>query len=215
MKDHPRLVIAGIKGSSGKTVLSIGLIAALRSKGLNVVPFKKGPDFIDVGWMSVAAKNPCYNLDTYLLPKEEVLNSFLSHAIGDIAVIEGNRGLYDGVDADGSYSTAELAKFLKSPVILVVDCTKITRTTAAIVLGCMNIDRDVLIKGVVLNQVSGSRHEAVIRSSIEKYCSLPVLGAIPRFKPGEFPERHMGLSPYQEHPNTEGVISSMRQVAAE
>ncbi|MCD5411250.1 MAG: hydrogenobyrinic acid a,c-diamide synthase (glutamine-hydrolyzing) [Thermodesulfovibrionales bacterium] len=215
MKDHPRLVIAGIKGSSGKTVLSIGLIAALRSKGLNVVPFKKGPDFIDAGWMSVAAKNPCYNLDTYLLPKEEVLNSFLSHAIGDIAVIEGNRGLYDGVDADGSYSTAELAKFLKSPVILVVDCTKITRTTAAIVLGCMNIDRDVLIKGVVLNQVSGSRHEAVIRSSIEKYCSLPVLGAIPRFKPGEFPERHMGLSPYQEHPNTEGVISSMRQVAAE
>ena len=214
MKNHPRLVIAGVRGGSGKTTLSLGIIAALRSrKGLKVIPFKKGPDFIDAGWMSVAAKNPCYNLDPFLISKEKVLESFISHFTGDIAVIEGNRGLYDGVDTEGSYSTAELSKLLKSPVILIVDCTKMTRTAAAVVLGCMNLDRDVSIKGVVLNQVAGSRHESVVHSSIEKYCSLPVLGVIPRLNSGEFPERHMGLTPYQEHHDTENALSFVEDIA--
>lgn len=214
MKNYPRLIIAGVRGGSGKTTLSLGIIAALRSrKGLKVVPFKKGPDFIDAGWMSIAAKNPCYNLDPFLISKEKVLDSFISHFKGDIAVIEGNRGLYDGMDTEGSYSTAELAKLLISPVILIVDCTKMTRTTAAVVLGCMNLDKAVSIKGVVLNQVSGSRHEYVVRSSIEKYCSLPVLGAIPRLHGGEFPERHMGLTPYQEHNDTEDAISFVEDIA--
>ncbi len=214
MNNYPRLVIAGVRGGSGKTTLSLGLIAVLRSqKGFKVIPYKKGPDFIDAGWMSVAAKNPCYSLDPFLISREKVLDSFISHFIGDIAVIEGNRGLYDGMDTEGSYSTAELAKLLKSPVILIVDCTKMTRTTAAVVLGCMNLDKDVLIKGVVLNQVSGSRHETVIRTSIEKYCALPVLGAIPRFQSGKFPERHMGLTPYQEHPDIENAISFVEDIA--
>jgi cobyrinic acid a,c-diamide synthase len=214
MKNHPRLVIAGVRGGSGKTTLSLGIIAALRSrKGLKVIPFKKGPDFIDAGWMSVAAKNPCYNLDPFLISKEKVLNSFTLHFTGDIAIIEGNRGLYDGMDAEGSYSTAELSKLLKSPVILIVDCTKMTRTAAAVVLGCMNLDRNVEIKAVVLNQVAGSRHESVVRSSIEKYCSLPVLGAIPRLNSGEFPERHMGLIPHQEHHDTGNALSFVEDIA--
>ncbi|HAM49752.1 MAG TPA: cobyrinic acid a,c-diamide synthase [Nitrospiraceae bacterium] len=214
MTNHPRLVIAGLKGGSGKTTVSLGLIAALRSlKGLAVIPFKKGPDYIDAGWMSVAAKNPCYNLDPFLISKEKILDSFISHCTGDIAVIEGNRGLYDGMDTEGSYSTAELAKLLKSPVILVIDCTKMTRTAAALVLGCLNLDRDVQIKGVVLNQVSGSRHESVIRAAIGRYCSLPVLGAIPRLPAGEFPERHMGLTPYQEHPDIERGIAFAEDLA--
>ncbi len=214
MNNYPRLVIAGVRGGSGKTTLSLGVIAALRSqKGLKVIPFKKGPDFIDAGWMSIAAKNPCYNLDPFLISKEKVLDSFISHFRGDIAIIEGNRGLYDGMDTEGSYSTAELAKLLKSPVILIVDCTKMTRTSAAVVLGCMNLDKDVNIKGVVLNQVAGSRHESVVRASIEKYCSLPVLGAIPRLHSGEFPERHMGLTPYHEHHDTENAISFVEGLA--
>lgn len=214
MNNYPRLVIAGVRGGSGKTTLSLGVIAALRSqKGLKVIPFKKGPDFIDAGWMSIAAKNPCYNLDPFLISKEKVLDSFISHFRGDIAIIEGNRGLYDGMDTEGSYSTAELAKLLKSPVILIVDCTKMTRTSAAVVLGCMNLDKDVNIKGVVLNQVAGSRHESVVRASIEKYCSLPVLGAIPRLHSGEFPERHMGLTPYHEHHDTENAISFVEEIA--
>jgi cobyrinic acid a,c-diamide synthase len=214
MKNYPRLVVAGVRGGSGKTTLSLGIIAALRSqKGLKVIPFKKGPDFIDAGWMSVAANHPCYNLDPFLISKEKVLDSFIAHFRGDIAVIEGNRGLYDGMDIEGSYSTAELSKLLKSPVILIIDCTKMTRTTAAVVLGCMNLDRDVNIKGVVLNQVAGSRHESVVRASIEKYCSLPVFGAIPRLNSGEFPERHMGLTPYQEHHDTENAISFVEDIA--
>ncbi|HAK87523.1 MAG TPA: cobyrinic acid a,c-diamide synthase [Nitrospiraceae bacterium] len=213
MNNYPRLVIAGVKGGSGKTTLSLGLIAALKSRGLKVIPFKKGPDYIDAGWLSAAAKNPCFNLDPFFLTREKIMESFAAHFTGDITVIEGNRGLYDGMDAEGSYSTAELAKFLHSPVILIVDCTKMTRTAAAVVLGCMNLDRDVDIKGVVLNQVSGSRHESVVRQSIEKYCSLPVLGAIPRLKSGEMPERHMGLTPYQEHPDTSNVLTIVEDIA--
>lgn len=213
MNNFPRLVIAGVRGGSGKTTLSLGLIAALRSKGLKVIPFKKGPDYIDAGWLSAAAKNPCYNLDPFFLSKEKIMESFAMHFTGDIAVIEGNRGLYDGMDVEGSYSTAELSKFLHSPVILIVDCTKMTRTAAAVVLGCVNLDKDVNIKGVVLNQVSGSRHESIVRQSIERYCSLPVLGAIPRLKSGEMPERHMGLTPYQEHPDTVNVLTSVEDIA--
>jgi|SRR5271169_2484273 len=210
----PRLIIAGIRGGSGKTTLSLALISALRSqKGKRVIPFKKGPDYIDAGWMSIAAENPCYNLDPFLIPRKEIVSSLISHFNGDVAVIEGNRGLYDGVDSDGSYSTAELAKLLKCPILLIIDCTKMTRTAAALVLGCMNLDREVKIKGVVLNQVSGTRHESVIRESIERYCSLPVLGAIPRFRFGEFPERHMGLTPYQEHPDTLKALSFVEEIA--
>lgn len=214
MNTYPRLVIAGVRGGSGKTTLSLALISALRSqKGMRVIPFKKGPDYIDAGWMSLTAKSPCYNLDPFLISKEKIMYSFISHFVGDIAVIEGNRGLYDGMDVEGSCSTAELAKLLKAPVILIVDCTKMTRTTAAVILGCMNFDKDVSIKGVVLNQVSGTRHESVIRDSIEKYCSLPVLGAIPRFRAGEFPERHMGLTPYQEHPDIVKAIFFVQSIA--
>ncbi|BCB97423.1 cobyrinic acid a,c-diamide synthase [Dissulfurispira thermophila] len=214
MNNYPRLIIAGVRGGSGKTTLSLGVIAALRSqKGMEVVPFKKGPDFIDAGWLSVAAKNPCYNLDPFLIPKENILNSFTMHFTGDIAVIEGNRGLYDGMDAEGSYSTAELAKLLKSPVILIVDCTKMTRTAAAIVLGCIDIDRDVSIKGIVLNQVAGSRHESVVRASIERYCSVPVIGAIPRLNSEEFPERHMGLTPYHEHHDVKKAVLFAEDIA--
>ncbi|MEW6116760.1 MAG: cobyrinate a,c-diamide synthase [Nitrospirota bacterium] len=214
MSTYPRLTIAGIRGGGGKTTLALSLIAVLRrQKGLKVVPFKKGPDYIDAGWMSVAAQHPCYNLDPFLISKERIVDSFLAHASGDIAVIEGNRGLYDGMDADGSYSTAELAKLLKSPVVLIVDCTKVTRTTAALVLGCMLMDREVDLKGVVLNQIAGSRHESVIRASIEKYCSVPVLGAIPKLSAGDLPERHMGLTPYHEYPDTEKAMALLEDIA--
>ncbi len=214
MNAYPRLVIAGIRGGSGKTMLSLAVIAGLRSqKGLNVVPFKKGPDYIDAGWLSVSAQRPCYNLDPFFLSGEMITNSFVSHARGDIAVIEGNRGLHDGMDAAGSYSTAELSKLLRSPVVLVIDCSKMTRTAAAVVLGCMQLDSEVAIKGVVLNHVAGERHERVVRESINKYCSLPVVGVIPRLAADDIPERHMGLIPYQEHPDTVKVMALAEEIA--
>jgi len=214
MNAYPRLVIAGVRGGSGKTMLSLAIIAGLQSqRGLNVVPFKKGPDYIDAGWLSVSARKPCYNLDPFFLSREMIINSFVSHARGSIAVIEGNRGLHDGMDAGGSYSTAELSKILRSPVVLVIDCSKMTRTAAAVVLGCMHIDSEVAIKGVVLNHVAGERHEYVVRESIRKYCSLPVVGVIPRLAAGDIPERHMGLIPYQEHPDTVKVMALAEEIA--
>jgi cobyrinic acid a,c-diamide synthase len=165
-----------------------------------IVPFKKGPDFIDAGWLALAASHPCHNLDTFLMPTEQIFLSFTSQArTGDLAVIEGNRGLYDGIDLEGSTSTSELAKLLNAPVVLTIDCTKSTRTVAAMVLGCIQFDREVNISGVILNRVAGARHESIIRKTVEEYCALPVLGAIPKIKGEAFPERHMGLVPTPEH----------------
>lgn len=206
LKSCPRIVIAGIRGGCGKTTVTLGLIGALSEK-MRVVPYKKGPDYIDAGWMSAASKSPCYNLDPYLVGRDNVFDLFIRYFNGDIAVVEGNRGLYDGMDIVGSYSTAEVSKIISSPVILVVDCTKVTRTVSAIVLGCIKLDEDVKIRGVILNQVSNKRHESIIRQSIEKYCGIPVLGAIPRFTEKELPERHMGLVPIYEHEKKETAIN--------
>ena len=217
MKDrHPRLIIAGLKGGSGKTTVSLGIIAAWRERGLSIVPYKKGPDYIDAGWLASAAHQPCYNLDPFLMSKEKILDSFRAHfGSSDCAVIEGNRGLYDGMDAAGTYSTAELAKMLRSPVLLVLDCTKMTRTTAALLLGMQKFDREVDIRGVVLNQIAGARHEKIVRETIEKYCKIPVLGAVPKLREDFLSERHMGLTPFQEHPEVEKALSVAGELAKE
>jgi cobyrinic acid a,c-diamide synthase len=198
--DLPRILIAALRGGSGKTVLSVGIIAALAKQGKKVAPFKKGPDYIDAGWLALSAGRPCYNLDNFLISDQKILSSFLQHSQhSDIAVIEGNRGLYDGIDTFGKTSTAELAKLLNTPVILCLDCTKSTRTMAAIVLGCLRFDPDVNIKGVILNHVAGSRHQKNIRQNIEYHCGVSVIGAVPKLKEQNFPERHMGLIPTPEH----------------
>ena len=130
-----------------------------------------------------------------------------------MAVIEGNRGLYDGTDEAGSYSTAELAKLLKSPVVLVVDCTKATRTLAAVVYGCQKFDPDLNLAGVILNEVATSRQEALVRSTIESATGLPVLGAVPRVRSHDLPERHLGLVPHQEHPMAKRALGLLRDLA--
>ena len=192
--DRPRVVFSALRGNSGKTFLTVGVGACLKHRGKAVSPFKKGPDYIDAAWLDMATGRPCYNLDLFLMGKEGILSSFsirMQHADG--ALVEGNRGLYDGMDREGSYSTAELAKLLQAPVILVVDCSMATRTVAAMILGCQHFDPQVAIKGVILNRIGGARHESVIRSAIEDRCGLPILGAVPRIQAGIFPERHMGL----------------------
>jgi cobyrinic acid a,c-diamide synthase len=212
--DIPRIIIAALRGGAGKTILSIGIIAAWTNLGKKVAPFKKGPDYIDAGWLALAAGKPCYNLDTFMIKEEQVLNSFFSHSINrDIAVIEGNRGLYDGIDVEGSTSTAELAKLLNAPVILCIDCTKTTRTMAAVVSGCIRFDQDVKIKGVILNRVAGPRHENILRKSIEHHCGISVLGAVPKLGKQNFPERHMGLVPMPEHGWAKDSIAAASQTA--
>ena len=212
--EFPRIIIAALRGGSGKTLLSIGIIAALSESGKSIAPFKKGPDYIDAGWLALAAGRPCYNLDSFLLNEEQNLQSFLAHSIDcDISVIEGNRGLYDGIDLQGSTSTAELAKLIKCPVILCVDSTKITRTMAAVVAGCIQFDPEVSIKGVILNRVANARHEKKLRDSIEHYCRIPVLGAIPKLSEQHFPERHLGLVPTPEHGWATDSIAAVTRIA--
>jgi cobyrinic acid a,c-diamide synthase len=210
----PRVVLAALRGGSGKTILSVGIIAAWRKLGKKVAAFKKGPDYIDAGWLALAAGRSCYNLDTFLVPEQRVFESFLFHAAdSDIAFIEGNRGLFDGIDIEGTTSTAELAKLLDAPVILCLDCTKTTRTMAAVVGGCIHFDPDVEIKGVILNRVAGLRHETILRETIEHFCGVPVLGAIPKLNRQIFPERHMGLVPTDEHALAMDSIARISDVA--
>jgi cobyrinic acid a,c-diamide synthase len=212
----PRLTCAGLGGDTGKTVISVGLSRAWQQQGLTVTPFKKGPDYIDMGWLNLAAHHPCYNLDLFLMSKDQILSSFnLNTEHADVALIEGNRGLYDGLDVEGSVSTAEIAKLLMSPVILIVDCTKVTRTVAAFVLGCQTLDSAVPLKGVVLNKIASPRQESVIRKSIEHYCDIPVLGAIPRLANITFPGRHLGLVPPHEHPLAEEAITTAAETVIE
>jgi cobyrinic acid a,c-diamide synthase len=210
----PRLVTAALRGGAGKTTLSLGMIAAWKRLGRNVAAFKKGPDFIDSAWLSLAAQRSCRNLDTFLLGPKKVQQSFGRNAESrGISLIEGNRGLYDGMDSRGTQSTAELAKLLQAPVVLILDCTKVTRTLAAMVLGCQRMDPDVDIRGVVLNQVARSRQEKILRASIDETCNLPVLGAVPRMDDFPFPERHLGLTPPQEHQWVSRALERAAEVA--
>ena len=215
-KNVPGVVVAGLSGGSGKTVISLGLVAALRQKGMKVSVFKKGPDYIDAGWLSKAAGLPCYNLDTFLCKKDVVQHSYQQHSQNsDISIVEGNRGLFDGIDTDGSTSTAELAKLLDLSVLLVLDCTKSTRTMAAILMGCQHFDPGVRIAGVILNRVAGARHENKVRSNIARFCQVPVLGAVPKLKKEAFPERHMGLVPSQEHQSGDEALTAAIQLASD
>ncbi|MFO8089206.1 MAG: cobyrinate a,c-diamide synthase [Desulfatiglandaceae bacterium] len=213
---HPAesICIAALKGGSGKTVLSVGMIAAWHDEGFKVAAFKKGPDFIDAGWHSFAAGSPCRNLDSFMMSPGLIKELFYQYAAGaDMALVEGNRGLYDGLDARGRCSTAELAKLLGLPVILIVDVTMVTRTVAAIVKGCQVFDPDIEIKGVILNRVAGSRQEKLIKETIDYYCEIPVVGAVPKLKNDPFPERHMGLVPHQEQRSAAKAIAWAKEIA--
>ncbi len=210
------LVVAGLAGGSGKSVVSVGITAALAKQGRAVVPFKKGPDYIDAGWLQLAAGRRCYNLDPFLMTREAILLSFARHsAAAELLIVEGNRGLYDGVDAVGGYSTAELAVTLGLPVLLVVNCTKTTRTVAAMVLGCRHFDPRIDIKGVVLNQIATERQRLLVTESVENYTGIPVLGAIPRLKRDIFPMRHLGMVPHQEYTDSHGALDFLIELIAE
>ena len=210
----PRLVLAGERGGSGKTILSIGLLAAWRKQGKPCAPFKKGPDYIDSAWLAAASGRPCRNLDTFLMGEETVIRSFREHAIEDgVNLLEGNRGLFDGMNPEGSYSTAELAKLLDCPVILAIDCKKRTRTSAALALGCRLLDKEVNLAGVVLNRLATARQERVTRTAVERDAGLPVLGAVPRLPGLGFRERRLGLVPPQEDERPRRAIGEMAAAA--
>jgi cobyrinic acid a,c-diamide synthase len=216
LKTNPRIIIAALKGGAGKTILSLGLTAAWRRKGKRVITFKKGPDFIDAGWLAFASGEPCHNLDSFMMSDSQILRSFLKNSAGaDLSLIEGNRGLFDGLDREGRCSTAELGKTIDAPVVIIADVTMCTRTVAALILGCQTLDPDLRIAGVILNRVAGTRQQALVTDAVEHYCGLPVLGSVPKLKEEYFPERHMGLVPHQERDQAVKAIEWARTVVEE
>jgi len=196
----PRIILAGLSGGTGKTIVSLALARSFSRAGKRVAPFKKGPDYIDAQWLGLAAGKPCSNLDPFFHSADTIRSIFFHKFQGaDLSLIEGNRGLFDGMDEHGSCSTAELARVLGAPVILAIDCTKMTRTAAAIIKGCAEFEPGVNLAGVILNRTAGERHRSVLGKSIETHTGVPVLGMLPKIAANPIPERHMGLMSDQEY----------------
>ena len=209
-----RFLISAAHKSSGKTMVSIGLCAALAARGHVVQPFKKGPDYIDPMWLSQAAGHSCFNLDLYLMENDDVVATFAQHS-AEVNLVEGNKGLYDGLALDGSNSNAALAKLLDLPVILVIDARGMTRGIAPLILGYQAFDRDINIAGVILNNLGGRRHEAKLRAVIEHYTDVPVIGAIQHDEHLSIVERHLGLMPSNESHVATSKIKQIGEAIAE
>lgn len=207
------LYISAAHKSSGKTTVSIGLSAALTQRGFQVQCFKKGPDYIDPKWLEKTTGNPCYNLDFHTMSDEEILVMVARQAHKmDLGIVEGNKGLYDGVDLHGKDSNAAVAKLLNIPVLLVIDCSGITRGVAPLLQGYRQFDSDIKFAGVIINKVAGPRHEEKLRAVIEAYTDLPVIGALGRNPDLEIRERHLGLIPSNEEGEAEKIIKRLSAV---
>lgn len=198
--NYPRLIIAGTHSGVGKTTITAGLISALRRRGLSVQPYKTGPDYIDPGFHSAAAGRKCRNLDSMLLSRNRILETFARNSgNADISVIEGVMGLFDGAGAaDERGSTSSLSKILRAPVLLVIDARAMARSAAALAWGFSRFERGVNIGGFLLNNIGSERHYEMVRESIERKTKLPVLGYLPKEKEIALPERHLGLVPSTE-----------------
>lgn len=211
-----RFLISAAHKSSGKTTLSIGLAAALRARGLTVQPFKKGPDYIDPLWLGRAAGRGCRNLDFFLSPHEEIKAQFAHGHDADVCLVEGNKGLYDGLALDGSNSNAALARLLDLPVFLVLDARGQTRGIAPLILGYQAFEPDIRIAGVILNRLGGGGHEAKLRAVVEHYTDVPVVGAVHEDARLAVVERHLGLMPANEAAYADQTVAAIAsRVAAQ
>ncbi|MFD9495350.1 cobyrinate a,c-diamide synthase, partial [Streptomyces sp. NPDC060005] len=217
MSSVPRLVVAAPSSGSGKTTVATGLMAAFAARGLAVSPHKVGPDYIDPGYHALATGRVGRNLDSYLCGTELVGPLFAHGARGcDLAVVEGVMGLYDGAAGEGELaSTAQVAKLLRAPVVLVVDASSQSRSVAALVHGFASWDPEVRVAGVILNKVGSDRHEAMLREALDA-SGVPVLGALRRAPQVGTPSRHLGLVPVAERraEAVEAVAALAAQVGA-
>ena len=207
----PRVVIAAPMSGSGKTTVVTGLLAAMRAHGVKAQSYKIGPDYIDPGYHALASGRPAHNLDTWLVSKERLADIFISTmADADVAVIEGVMGLYDG-GKNGVSSTAEIAKLLKAPVLLVVNAKSMGESAAALVLGFKQYDPGVNLAGVILNRLGSDTHRMMIEEALEKL-GVPVFGAIKRNDAMTMPERHLGLVPVEDNARERETVEEIGRV---
>lgn len=189
----PRIVIAGATSGVGKTSITCSIIYALQKNGFSVQPFKVGPDYIDPGYLSSISKNETYNLDAWLMGENQLLQSFTSNSKSDISVIEGVMGYYDGFRGDSNYaSTHHVASLTKSPVLLVLDASKTSRSIAATALGFIKFHRNSRIVGIILNKIGSKKHEFLCKSALKK-TKIPIIGVIPKNPLLNMTSRHLGL----------------------
>ena len=208
--------ISAAHKSSGKTIISLGLCRAISNLNSKVQSFKKGPDYIDPIWLAKATHQPCYNLDFFNMSSEEILDLYNNHsATSDVSIVEGNKGLFDGMSVDGGDANADLAKLLNLPVILVIDTNGMTRGIAPLLQGYQNFDHGVNIQGVILNKVGGDRHESKLINAIEHYTDLKVYGSVQRNKELDIDERHLGLMPANEDDKSEIKINRISEIIAD
>ena len=236
-----RIYISAIHKSSGKTTLTVGLAAALAQRGAEIQPFKRGPDYIDPGWLSLAAGRSCHNLDFHTQSEAELLAAVANVATPTVApstvgtrpcqateagsaadfrglpitLIEGNKGLHDGTDAHGRDSNAALAALLQAPVVLLVDCRGMTRGIAPTLLGHAQFDPRIKVSGVIFNRVAGSRHERKLRQAVEHYTDLAVLGALPEQAEISIQAPYLGLLPAAEQHAAQQTLRSIATATAE
>jgi cobyrinic acid a,c-diamide synthase len=208
-------VIGGPASGAGKTTVSLALMAVLRRRGLKVQPFKCGPDFIDPGYHTRACGRPARNLDGWMLNLETNCHIFHSASRdADVCLVEGVMGLFDGASGKSAAgSTAEMAKLLGLPVILVVDASAMARSAAALVRGFESFDPELKLTGVIFNKVGGEAHVRLLREAMKDGCSATVLGCLPRNEEIRIPERYLGLHTAEENFLTEEVISALASMA--
>ncbi|WP_240374511.1 cobyrinate a,c-diamide synthase [Bacillus piscicola] len=194
---NPRIVIAGTGSGTGKTTISIGLMAALKKQGMTVQGFKCGPDYIDPSYHTAVTGRASRNLDSWMLPEDTFFEVFHRGSQGaDISIIEGVMGMYDGKSPESDKgSTAEIAKMLAAPIILVVNISAMARSAAAIVKGFQTLSPDVQIGGVIVNQAGSEGHYQLCKQAIEKECGVPVVGYLKKGDVPSIPARHLGLIP--------------------
>ena len=207
-----QFLVSAAHKSSGKTTISLGLCAAFAERGRSVQPFKKGPDYIDPMWLGRAARRSCHNLDFYTQSRDEIRSIYEAvSADADVTIVEGSKGLYDGMDPAGSDSSAGLAGHLGLPVVLVIDTQGITRGVAPLILGYQAFDPTLKIAGVILNKVASDRHEGKLHAAVGNYTDVPVLGAVHRSRKLQIEERHIGLTPTNEDEEADRRIKQISE----
>ena len=212
-----RILIAGTNSGVGKTTITLGLIAALKKRGLQVQPYKAGPDYIDPTYHTLAAGRPCRNIDTWMVPPERALALF-NQTIGnsDIAVIEGVMGVFDGFSySDEEGSTAQIAKLVNAPVLLILDVGKMARSAGALAQGYTQFDPDLNIAGFILNRCGSTNHYQGVKQAVENATGLPAVGWLPKDANLYIPERHLGLVPTDERGELTAFIAHAADVVAE